>query len=214
MHSSAVSFNPCGPNAARYTAPCRAISPWLVQMLLVAFSRRMCCSRVCSVSTQQRLPWRSVVWPTSRPGILRTIFLAAGEQAQIRPAVAHRIAQALPLGDRDVGPVLTRPFQQAQADRVEADDEQSARVAGDASPAPPASSRQPKKFGCCTTTHRVLSSTALFRSSGIEKAVRASAASRCADPGWRGRWPERVDTRDGRSRRPAPCAAWGECSWP
>ena len=28
-----------------------ATSAWLVQMLLVAFSRRMCCSRVDSVST-------------------------------------------------------------------------------------------------------------------------------------------------------------------
>ena len=42
-------------------------------MFDVAFSRRMCCSRVCSVSTQQRLPLRSVVCPTIRPGILRII---------------------------------------------------------------------------------------------------------------------------------------------
>ena len=43
--------SPCGPSAARYIAAESAISCWLVQMLLVARSRRMCCSRVCSVST-------------------------------------------------------------------------------------------------------------------------------------------------------------------
>ena len=37
-----------------------AISAWLVQMFEVAFSRRMCCSRVDSVSTNPRLPLRSV----------------------------------------------------------------------------------------------------------------------------------------------------------
>ncbi len=33
-----------------------AISAWLVQMFDVAFSRRMCCSRVESVSTNPRWP--------------------------------------------------------------------------------------------------------------------------------------------------------------
>ena len=32
----------------------------------------MCCSRVCSVRTQQRRPRRSTVWPAIRPGIRRT----------------------------------------------------------------------------------------------------------------------------------------------
>ena len=32
-------------------AAVRAQSPWLEQMFEVAFSRRMCCSRVASVST-------------------------------------------------------------------------------------------------------------------------------------------------------------------
>ena len=64
--------SPAGPGRPGRCVARRANRPWLVQMLLVAFSRRMCCSRVCSVSTQQRLPLRSTVWPTSRPGILRT----------------------------------------------------------------------------------------------------------------------------------------------
>ena len=98
--------------------------PWLVQMFEVAFSRRMCCSRVWSVSTQQRLPWRSVVWPTIRPGILRTYVLAAGHDAQVGPAERHRVAQRLSLGHDDVGAVVARPAQQAQADRIDAHDRQ------------------------------------------------------------------------------------------
>ena len=49
-----------------------ASSAWLVQMLLAAFSRRMSCSRARSVITNARWPSRSVVIPTSRPGIWRT----------------------------------------------------------------------------------------------------------------------------------------------
>ena len=52
-----------------------AYRPELVQMLLVAFSRRMCCSRVESVSTKLRRPSASTVSPARRPGICRT-FLA------------------------------------------------------------------------------------------------------------------------------------------
>ena len=48
--------------------------PELVQMLEVAFSRRMCCSRVDSVSTKPRRPSWSTVSPHSRPGICRTYF--------------------------------------------------------------------------------------------------------------------------------------------
>ena len=39
--------------------------------VVVAFSRRMCCSRVCSVSTKPRRPSTSVVWPAMRPGMRR-----------------------------------------------------------------------------------------------------------------------------------------------
>ena len=49
-------------------------------MLLVAFSRRMCCSRVCSVFTKPRTPSASTVCPAIRPGIWRT---SAPRQAKI-----------------------------------------------------------------------------------------------------------------------------------
>ena len=41
------------------------------QMLELAFSRRMCCSRACMVRTKARSPLSSVVSPTIRPGSLR-----------------------------------------------------------------------------------------------------------------------------------------------
>ena len=42
-----------------------------VQMLLVAFSRRICCSRVCRESRQAGFPVTSLDTPTMRPGICR-----------------------------------------------------------------------------------------------------------------------------------------------
>ena len=51
MQVSPVSRSPCGPSSDRCTRPASASSVWFVVMFEVAFSRRMCCSRVCSVST-------------------------------------------------------------------------------------------------------------------------------------------------------------------
>ena len=48
-----------------------ASSTCAVQMFDVAFSRRMCCSRVCSASRYAALPFASTVTPTKRPGIER-----------------------------------------------------------------------------------------------------------------------------------------------
>jgi hypothetical protein len=42
----------------------------------------------------------------------------------LRAAERHRVAEALPLADGDVRPVLPGPLQEADADRVEANDEQ------------------------------------------------------------------------------------------
>jgi hypothetical protein len=46
-------------------------------MFDVAFSRRMCCSRVCSVRTNARRPSASTVSPTMRPGMRRMKSLRA-----------------------------------------------------------------------------------------------------------------------------------------
>jgi hypothetical protein len=78
--------------------------PLFVQMLLVARSRRMCCSRVASVSTKPGWPFLSTVSPTMRPGHLLEIFaiVAAGEEAHARAAELGRQAERLPSADRDV----------------------------------------------------------------------------------------------------------------
>ena len=110
---------PAGPSPPGRPSARSANSPWFVQMLLVAFSRRMCCSRVCSVSTQQRLPRRSTVWPTSRPGMRRTNCSRQAMMPRYGPPNGHRVAQRLPFGHDDVGPVVARPLQQAQADRID-----------------------------------------------------------------------------------------------
>ena len=48
-----------------------ASSTCAVQMLLVAFSRRMCCSRVCNASRSAGRPAVSTDTPTNRPGSWR-----------------------------------------------------------------------------------------------------------------------------------------------
>src|SRR5574344_342216 len=63
---------PSGPINDRYTVTNKANKDSLEQILLVAFSLRMCCSLACSVKTKQRLPSESLVSPTILPGILRT----------------------------------------------------------------------------------------------------------------------------------------------
>ena len=51
MQVSPTSRSPCGPSQDRWTRPGEASSVWFVVMFDVAFSRRMCCSRVCRVRT-------------------------------------------------------------------------------------------------------------------------------------------------------------------
>ena len=77
VHVSPSSRSPSGPSQQSVISPPSASSVWFVVMLDVAFSRRMCCSRVCSVRTKPRLPSRSVVSPTIRPGIRRMNSLRA-----------------------------------------------------------------------------------------------------------------------------------------
>ena len=43
-----------------------------MQMLLVAFSRRMCCSRVCKAKRYAGRPSASTLTPTNRPGSERS----------------------------------------------------------------------------------------------------------------------------------------------
>src|SRR5271156_1110189 len=73
----AIAFKPFLPIMDIKIAACKAHRETLVQILEVAFSRRICCSRACKVLTKQRWPLESTVSPTMRPGILRIYFLRA-----------------------------------------------------------------------------------------------------------------------------------------
>ncbi len=64
--------SPSGPWYTAYMPAITASSTCAVQMLLVAFSRRMCCSRVCNASRYAGLPSASRDTPTRRPGSIRS----------------------------------------------------------------------------------------------------------------------------------------------
>ena len=88
--------------------------PELVQMLLVAFSRRMCCSRVDSVSTKPRLPSASSGFAGDAAGHLADVFFLRREQAHIRPAEIQRIADRLAFAANDVRAHGAGRFDQAE----------------------------------------------------------------------------------------------------
>ena len=64
----AMRARPSGPWWMAYMEAITASSTCDVQMLDVAFSRRMCCSRVCSASRSAWRPAESRDTPTRRPG--------------------------------------------------------------------------------------------------------------------------------------------------
>ncbi|MNL18250.1 hypothetical protein D3C87_1393880 [compost metagenome] len=67
----AIWVRPLGPWYTAYMLAMLASSTCAVQMLDVAFSRRMCCSRVCIARRRAGLPKRSTETPTRRPGMSR-----------------------------------------------------------------------------------------------------------------------------------------------
>ena len=64
----AIRCSPSGPCHTPYMPAIFASKTCAVQILDVAFSRRMCCSRVCNVRRNAGRPAVSVLTPTSRPG--------------------------------------------------------------------------------------------------------------------------------------------------
>ena len=65
-------------------------------MFEVAFSRRMCCSRVWSVSTNPRLPSMSLVSPAIRPGIRRISASVAAKNPNDGPPKSRRLPSVWP----------------------------------------------------------------------------------------------------------------------
>jgi hypothetical protein len=89
-----------------------AKSACAVHTLDVAFSRRMCCSRVPSAKRSAGRPEASLDTPTKRPGICRLN--------------ASRVAKNAPHGN--VGPPLSRRRKKRERQKVRRDDKQSAGV--------------------------------------------------------------------------------------
>jgi len=82
---SAMAFSPAGPCQAAYIPAMIASRAWAVQMLLVAFSRRMCCSRVWSAMRRARLPLASSETPMIRPGSSRVNSVLQAKYAACGP---------------------------------------------------------------------------------------------------------------------------------
>ena len=98
-----------GPRARarrRTSAAITASSTWAVQMLLVAFSRRICCSRVCSAMRRARLAAAVDRDADDPAGHGALVGVAGGEERGVRPAIAHRHAEALGRAEGDVGAQL------------------------------------------------------------------------------------------------------------
>ena len=93
-------------------------------MLLVAFSRRICCSRVESVSTKPRRPSASRVSPHKPPRHLADVFLLAAEQPDVGPAELQPDADRLAFADDDVGAHFARRLDRAERDRFGHDRDQ------------------------------------------------------------------------------------------
>ena len=98
-----------------------------MQMLLAALSRRMSCSRARIVITKARWPSRSVVMPTSRPGIWRTSASVEARRPRYGPPYCGGMPERLALAGGDVGPVGAGRGEDGEADRLDDGDEQGAR---------------------------------------------------------------------------------------
>ena len=114
----AMRSSPSAPWYTAYIEASTAGSTWAVQMFEVAFSRRMCCSRVCSESRYGDPSTRVARHPDHPPRQAPLELVAGGDVGGVRSAEAHRHAEALGRADGDVRPHLTRRPQQNERQRV------------------------------------------------------------------------------------------------
>ncbi len=161
--------------------PASAFSACEVQMLCVAFSRRMCCSRVCSVSTKPRLPSTSRVSPAMRPGILRRKRSEAAKKPNDGPPKSSRLPRVWPSPTQMSTPHspggLRMPSGSGSAAHTN-----SAPVDLAVSPSEARSSTVPRKLGYWTNTAAVSSSTASARAEASVAPSPSSATSTISMP--------------------------------
>src|SRR5579862_7707780 len=157
-------LNPLSPSSARWIVKARQQRPEFVQILLVAFSRRMCCSRVDSVSTYPRLPSASTVSPESRPGIWRMNFSRVAN----RPTYGPPKFNPLPI-DWPSAATISAPM--APGGSISPSETTSVTTAIRSAPLACAASAtgfrswmSPNTSGLCTTTQAVSSSMSFARS--------------------------------------------------
>ena len=115
---AAALLRPCGPIPSRSdtVGPQARSSAWFVQMLDVAFSRRMCCSASAASAPSNAGP-AGTVSPTSRPGTVRRYASRHARIPRYGPPCPAG-AQPLPFRHHDVRSVVRRTLQQTQAHRV------------------------------------------------------------------------------------------------
>ena len=94
-----------------------ASNAWAVQMLLVAFSRRICCSRVWSARRRAGRAARIFGDADDAAGHLAFESVARGEERGVRSAVTQRHAETLGAADGDVRAEFAGRFEQSQASR-------------------------------------------------------------------------------------------------
>ncbi len=128
MHVSPTSRSPCGPSHVRWTRPPRASSVWFVVMFDVAFSRRMCCSRVCRVRTIAALARGVDRLADDPPRHAADVVGAARDEAVVRAAVGLGVPRALALADRERAAVVARRLEHAERDEVDVRDRQRSGV--------------------------------------------------------------------------------------
>jgi hypothetical protein len=109
---------PSGPWYTAYIPAITASSTCAVQMLLVAFSRRMCCSRVCSAMRSAGLPLRVRDTPMMRPGMLRLNSSRVAKNAACGPPKPIGTPKRCAAAHGDVGAPLARRRQQRERQQV------------------------------------------------------------------------------------------------
>ena len=82
-----------------------------VQMLLVALSRRMCCSRVCKREAITRPALGIVRNADEPPGHVAFVLIARRKIGGVRAAKSERNAEALRAADGDIGAEFAGRFQ-------------------------------------------------------------------------------------------------------
>mmetsp|Transcript_6015 Transcript_6015/g.23367 ORF Transcript_6015/g.23367 Transcript_6015/m.23367 type:complete len:235 (+) Transcript_6015:2201-2905(+) len=140
-----------------YAAAMLARSACAVQMLLVALSRRMCCSRVCIAIRSAGFPWRSTLTPIRRPGRRRECLCPVAMKPACGPpnpsGTPKRCAEPTAMS----APMSPGLFSSVSARRSVAQTT-SVPCAWHASTNSLWSSASPKVLGYCTSTPAYVSS--------------------------------------------------------